>query len=151
MCPCAAIAILINFDCNTNWYTVYLVPRGTILAIDCERDLSYRGECCSRRTARTRGAAREARRHQSQQAQQHVDPRRRHGVPRDPALCQPRQWHHAGTGSGGPRTEAYAAVEYADHDNFIPFILETGGRVNKAARDWLDALTAPEPGEHNAD
>ncbi len=32
-------------------------------------------------------------------------------------------------------------------DNFIPFILETGGRVNKAARDWLDALTAPEPGE----
>jgi hypothetical protein len=23
----------------------------------------------------------------------------------------------------------------------------TGGRVNKAARDWLDALTAPEPGE----
>jgi hypothetical protein len=29
----------------------------------------------------------------------------------------------------------------------IPFILETGGRVNKAARDWLDALTAPEPGE----
>ncbi len=32
---------------------------------------------------------------------------------------------------------------YADQDNFIPFILETGGRVNKAARD---ALTAPEPG-----
>jgi hypothetical protein len=30
---------------------------------------------------------------------------------------------------------------------FIPFILETGGRVNKAARDWLHALTAPEPGE----
>jgi len=26
-------------------------------------------------------------------------------------------------------------------------ILETGGRVNKAARDWLDALTAPDPGE----
>jgi hypothetical protein len=36
---------------------------------------------------------------------------------------------------------------YADQDNFIPFILETGGRVNKAARDWLDAQTAPEPGE----
>ncbi len=32
-------------------------------------------------------------------------------------------------------------------DNFIPFILETGGRVSKAARDWLDALTAPDPGE----
>ncbi len=30
---------------------------------------------------------------------------------------------------------------------FIPFILETGGRVNNAARDWLDALTAPDPGE----
>ena len=43
----------------------------------------------------------------------------------------------------------YAAVKvakYADQDNFIPFILETGG-TNKAARDWLDALTAPEPGE----
>ncbi len=26
-------------------------------------------------------------------------------------------------------------------------VLETGGRVNKVARDWLDALTAPEPGE----
>ncbi len=25
--------------------------------------------------------------------------------------------------------------------------VRTGGRVNKAARDWLDALTAPEPGE----
>ena len=46
--------------------------------------------------------------------------------------------------------ETYAAVKaakYADQDNFIPFILEIGGRVNKAARDWLDALTAPEPGE----
>ena len=56
-------------------------------------------------------------------------------------------------GSGttpGLAAEAYAAVKvakYADQDNFIPFILETGGRVNKAARDWLDALTAPEPGE----
>ena len=56
-------------------------------------------------------------------------------------------------GSGttpGLAAEAYAAVKaakYADHDNFISFILETGGRVNKAARDWLDALTAPEPGE----
>jgi hypothetical protein len=36
---------------------------------------------------------------------------------------------------------------YAEQDNFIPLILETGGRVNKAARDWLDALTALEPGE----
>ncbi len=51
-------------------------------------------------------------------------------------------------GSGttpGHAAEAYAAVKaakYADQDNFIPFILETGGRVNKAARDWLDALTA---------
>jgi hypothetical protein len=56
-------------------------------------------------------------------------------------------------GSGttpGLVAEAYAAVKvakYADQNNFIPFILETCGRVNKAARDWLDALTAPEPGE----
>jgi hypothetical protein len=52
-------------------------------------------------------------------------------------------------GSGtmpGLAAEAYAAVKaakHADQDNFIPFILETGGRVNKAARDWLDALTTP--------
>ena len=60
-------------------------------------------------------------------------------MPRDPALCRPGQWYHTGTGG--------AAAKYADQDNFIPFILETGGRVTKAARDWLDALTAPEPGE----
>jgi hypothetical protein len=53
-------------------------------------------------------------------------------------------------GSGttpGLAAEAYAAVKaakYADQDNFIPLFLETGGRVNKAARDWLDALIAPE-------
>jgi hypothetical protein len=50
----------------------------------------------------------------------------------------------------GLAAEAYAAVKAAksaDQDNFIPFILETGGRVNKAVRDWLDTLTAPEPGE----
>jgi hypothetical protein len=66
-------------------------------------------------------------------------------VPRDPALCRPRQWHHAGTGCGGLRSGQ--AAKYADQDNFIPFILETGGRVNKAARDWLNALTTPKPGE----
>jgi hypothetical protein len=46
--------------------------------------------------------------------------------------------------------ETYAAVKaakYADQDNCIPFILEVGGRVNKAAREWLETLTAPEPGE----
>ncbi len=57
----------------------------------------------------------------------------------------------AGSGTTpGLAAEAYAAVKaakYADQDNFIPFILETGGRVNEAARDCLDALTAPEPGE----
>ena len=50
----------------------------------------------------------------------------------------------------GLAAEAYAAIKaakYAAQDNFIPFILETRRRVNKAARDWLDALTAPEPGE----
>ncbi len=58
--------------------------------------------------------------------------------------------HGSGT-TPGLAAEAYAAVKvakYADQDNFIPFILETGGRVNKAARDWLDSLTAPDPGEH---
>jgi hypothetical protein len=55
-----------------------------------------------------------------------------------------------GSGTTPGLAEAYAAVKaakYADQDNFIPFILEAGGRVNKAARDWLNALTAPEPGE----
>ena len=76
-----------------------------------------------------------------QHAWQHVDPR--------PGTQQ----RYVDQGSGttpGLAAEAYAAVKvakYADQDNFIPFILETGGRVNKAARDWLDALTAPEPGE----
>ncbi len=42
-------------------------------------------------------------------------------------------------------TSTVKAAKYADQDNFIPFILKTGGRVNKAARDWLDA--APDPGE----
>ncbi len=45
------------------------------------------------------------------------------------------------------RYAAVKAAKYADQDNFIPYILKTGGRVNKAARDWLDTLTAPEPGE----
>jgi hypothetical protein len=55
-------------------------------------------------------------------------------------------------GSGttpGLAAEAYAAVKaakYADQDNLISFILETGGHVNEAAGDWLDTLTAPEPG-----
>ncbi len=64
----------------------------------------------------------------------------------------PGTQHYVDQGSGttpGHAAEAYAVVKaakYADQDNFIPFILETGG-TNKAARDWLDALTAPEPGE----
>ncbi len=64
-------------------------------------------------------------------------------------LRRPGQWYHTGTGGGDLRRgqSVKASAEYADQDNFIPFILETGGRVNKAARDWLDALTAPEPGE----
>ncbi len=33
---------------------------------------------------------------------------------------------------------------YLGQDNFIPFILR---RVNKATRDWLDTLTAPEQGK----
>ncbi len=28
---------------------------------------------------------------------------------------------------------------------YLPF--GTGGRVNKAAREWLDTVTTPEPGE----
>jgi hypothetical protein len=39
--------------------------------------------------------------------------------------------------------KAYAAVKaakYCDQDNFITFMPEIGGRVNKAARDWLDRL-----------
>ncbi len=42
------------------------------------------------------------------------------------------QWYRGTT--PGHAAEAYAAVKaakYADQDNFVPFILETGGRVNK--------------------
>ena len=110
----------------------------------CQWDLSYsRAESAA--AAGRRGP--EARRHQGQQARQHVDPRRWRGVPRDPALRRQWQWYHTGTGGGD--LAAVKAAKYADQDNFIPFILKTGGRVNKAARDWLDALTAPEPGEWN--
>jgi hypothetical protein len=72
----------------------------------------------------------------------------------DVGVVCPGTQRYVDQGSGttpGLAAETYAAVKaakYADQDNFIPFILETGGRVNnKAARDWLDALTAPEPGE----
>jgi hypothetical protein len=30
---------------------------------------------------------------------------------------------------------------------YVRTYVRTGARVNKAARDWLDALTAPDPGE----
>jgi hypothetical protein len=68
----------------------------------------------------------------------------------DVGVVCPGTQHYVDQGSGttpGLAAEAYAAVKavkYADQDNFIPFILETGGHVNKAARDWLDALTAPD-------
>ena len=67
----------------------------------------------------------------------------------DVGVVCPGTQRYVDQGSGttpGLAAEAYAAVKvakYADQDNFIPFILETGGRVNKAARDWLDALTLP--------
>ncbi len=51
------------------------------------------------------------------------------------AATPPRGWNRS-----------YVAVKAAStQDNFIPFILETRGRVNKAAHEWLDTLTAPEP------
>ena len=108
----------------------------------CQWDLSYsRAESA----AAAGRCGPEARRHQGQQARQHMDPRRRRGVPGT------QRYVDQGSGTTpGLAAEAYAAVKvakYADQDNFIPFILETGGRVNKAARDWLDDLTAPEPGE----
>jgi hypothetical protein len=68
----------------------------------------------------------------------------------DVGVVCPGTQRYVDQGSAGLAAEAYAAVKvakHADQDNFIPFILETGSRVNKAARDWLDALTAPEPGE----
>jgi hypothetical protein len=42
------------------------------------------------------------------------------------------------TRAPGLAAAAIKAAKYADQDNFIPFILETGGRVNKVARDWLE-------------
>ena len=62
----------------------------------------------------------------------------------DVGVVCPGTQRYVDQGSGttpGLAAETYAAVKaakYADQDN---------GRVNKAARDWLDALTAPEPGE----
>ncbi len=61
-----------------------------------------------------------------------VDPRHRRCVPRDPALRRP------GSDATSRLAGAVKAAKYADQDNFIPFILKTGGRVNKAAREWLE-------------
>ncbi len=59
-------------------------------------------------------------------------------------IRRPGQWHHAGTGS----KEAYAAVKaakYANQDNFIP---SSWRQVDAStARDLLDTLTTPEPGD----
>jgi hypothetical protein len=102
--------------------------------------------CCSRRTARTRGAATS----RSASTATRGSSTSTWCAP-EPSAMSTRAvvpWYHGTT--SGHAAEAYAAVKvakYADQDNLIPFILETGGRVNKAARDWLDALTAPEPGE----
>ncbi len=71
----------------------------------------------------------------------------------DVGVVCPGTQRYCDQGSGttpGLAAGAYAAIKaakYADQDNFIPLTVETGGRVNKAARDWLDTLTAPEPGE----
>jgi hypothetical protein len=66
----------------------------------------------------------------------------------DVGVVCPGTQRYVDQGSGttpGLAAEAYAAVKvanYADQEHFIPFILETGGRVNKAARDWLDGFRA---------
>jgi hypothetical protein len=46
-------------------------------------------------------------------------------------------------GLAAETSAAVKAPKYADLDNFIPLTLETGGRVNKAAFEWLGTLTAP--------
>jgi hypothetical protein len=71
----------------------------------------------------------------------------------DVGVACPGTQRYCDQGSGTtPRlaAEAYAAVKaatYADQDNFIPFILETGGRANKAA-DTLEPArrTSAQPG-----
>ncbi len=73
------------------------------------------------------GADQRRGKHQGQQVQQHVGPRRRRCVPRDPALRRP-----GSDTTLGLSAETYAAVKaakYAKQDNFIPFILETDGRL----------------------
>jgi hypothetical protein len=35
------------------------------------------------------------------------------------------------------------AAKYADQPNFVPFIAETGGYVNRPARLFLDTLQVP--------
>jgi hypothetical protein len=50
-------------------------------------------------------------------------------VPRHKAARQRWGGHHAGGGGGG-----------ADQHNFVPFIFDTGGRVNRAGIQFLDLL-----------
>jgi hypothetical protein len=60
--------------------------------------------------------------------------------------CTRRYVYHGSHIVPGLAAEAYAATKwakYADQDNFVPFIVETGGRVNKQARQFLDSLMPP--------
>ncbi len=61
----------------------------------------------------------------------------------DVGVVCPRTQRYVDQGSGttpGLAAEAYAAVKAAKYADLVPFILETGGRVNKAARHWLDVI-----------
>ncbi len=62
-----------------------------------------------------------------------MDPRRRRGVPRDPALCRPGQWYHTGTGGGGLRRGQSGEVRQV-----VASTKQPGTGL---------MLTAPEPGE----
>jgi hypothetical protein len=124
-------------------YTYQYVP-GTWQYCNMVRG-TWSRECC--RTARTRGAA------TSKSASTAI-----RGSSTS-AWCAPRPSAMSTRGNGttpGLAAEAYAAVraaKYADQGNFIPFIMETGGRVNKAARDWLSdgsraRRASAQPGRH---
>ena len=57
----------------------------------------------------------------------------------------------------GAAAKAYCTAKmakYSDQPNFIPFIVETGGRINDEARAWVeqlcDAQEAPEDRGHQS-
>ena len=80
-------------------------------------------------------------RHQGDQEWDLLDPGRGHHLP---GLTTPRQQGHRHNprqgGSPLRRQEDEDVLQYSDQANFVPFIVETGGRINAAGLQFLSRI-----------